>query len=143
MSSIENAAPTPTSPQLEEVNRTDLDNGHTVMYDIHTGEAHKAGDITLRFAPQLGRVSVDAVFLYNKLQGKGTASEVYRQLPSLPVEDGKTLTEAGYTVVSSDQQTDAGKALWSSLHRKGIAGQREDGRYELVAPVHGSNESSN
>jgi hypothetical protein len=126
--------PSSTNPQLTDPRRTELDSAHTLMYDIETGEPQKAGDIVLRLAPQIGRVTVDSVFLYNKYQGKGVGTEVYKQLPNLVLPEGQTLTEAGYKVQSSDEQTIAGKALWASLAKKGAAKRREDGIYELITP---------
>lgn len=124
---------TTTNIRLVELGRDDVSGTPTAYFDLYSDE-QRVGDIIMNWTPKLGEITVDAVGINDPANhGKGLATEAYKRLPHLSIDANRTFHEAGYKVVSSRKQTVAGKALWASLHRRGLAADREDGRFELIA----------
>ncbi len=129
---IENSLPKPDLTQAGTIEMTP--DFTMVTHDIAVDDK-KVGDITLDYSEADKTASVNIVVLDEASnRGKGIGKNVYRQVPGLPLPDGRTLKEAGYKFVSSpaDRLSESGTALWQSFAKSGEAIKRDDGSYEYV-----------
>lgn len=89
------------------------------------------GKLNVRYYP-IGRLAtIQNVELEPDYRGRRWGLEIYQSIPHLPLPDREDFHESGYRFLSDANDSDAGKRVWRSLTRRGLADRVGWGKYEM------------